>query len=39
MKSDQNKNISANDSGVNVYIIPTDEELMVAQIVNEIIHI
>ncbi|MET3499891.1 acetate kinase [Mucilaginibacter rubeus] len=36
MKSDQNKNISANDSGVNVYIIPTDEELMMVWIVNEI---
>ncbi|QTE38862.1 acetate/propionate family kinase [Mucilaginibacter sp. P25] len=37
--TNQNKNISANDSRVNVYIIPTDEELMMAQIVNEIIHI
>ena len=36
MNSDQNKNISANDSGVNVYIIPTDEELMMVWIVNEI---
>jgi|GEM_PF-4544252 len=36
MNLNQNKNISVNYSGVNIYIIPTDEELMMARIVNEI---